>query len=59
MSRRVSIQKEIVPRAMECRVALAQTAGSRILRKEYAEDKARGQKSLTRDCVRKRQLLQR
>ncbi len=26
-------------------------SGSRILRKEYAEDKARGQKSLTRDCV--------
>ncbi|PYU30979.1 MAG: hypothetical protein DMG28_16945 [Acidobacteria bacterium] len=51
LSRRVSIQKEIVPRAMECRVALAQTAGSRILRKEYAEDKARGQKSLTRDCI--------
>src|SRR3989442_3486028 len=33
-------------------------SGSRILRKEYAEDKARGQKSLTRDCVRKRQPLQ-
>ena len=26
-------------------------SGSRILRKEYAEDKARGQKSLTRDCI--------